>query len=193
MRLLKSFVALSSVVILSSCSTTKSPEPQAVSPAPVKAPLNLVDNGSFEQPEMTRWGTLASIPGWKLASGPGIEVQSRPETAHSGRQVVQLDSAASSAIYQDVSTVAGEKYVLSFAVAGMQLPSTENQTRVLWGGNEVAVVEAKPSGTNVWAWEEFSYEVTGGPGQTTRLEFQDAGKSNGNGPFLDTVSVTKKP
>src|SRR5450755_1099461 len=77
---------------------------------------NIVLNGSFEDPAIPNgsFSLFTSIPNWSLASGPAIEIQNHVAgTPFDGNQYVELDSTAESAIFQDLTTVAGVQYFLS--------------------------------------------------------------------------------
>jgi hypothetical protein len=155
---------------------------------------NLITNGGFESPALpfARYQLFSSIPGWSLASGPAIEVQNHVAGAPAeGQQHVELDSSASSAIYQDVATVPGETYRLTFAFAARPgTDTTENHLQVTWGGTVIADLTADGTGQADTSWKYYSYDVindTAAP--TTRLQFADLGRSDSLGTYLDGVSL----
>ncbi|MBI5825202.1 MAG: PxKF domain-containing protein [Chloroflexi bacterium] len=79
---------------------------------------NLAINGSFEQPDISPgFSVESSITGWSLSYGSGIEVQRlwSNYSAADGEQYVELDSYSSSGIFQDISTIPGNIYLLRFA------------------------------------------------------------------------------
>src|SRR5262245_23780566 len=76
------------------------------------AAQNLVVNGSFERPTIPPGGIFfPSIPGWRLAFGPDIELQTAIFYPFDGNQYVELDSNANSGIFQDLPTVPAETYI----------------------------------------------------------------------------------
>ncbi len=157
--------------------------------------VELVVNGSFEQPvvPMAGLGVFESLPGWTQFSGfTGIEVQRFVAgSPYHGEQFVELDSFAPTGILQEVRTQPGQTYTLRFAYSPR--PGTgpgDNVLRVTWGGQEVAVLTADGSAISDTTWTVHTLTVTGGPGVTTTLAFEDLGVSNTYGTYVDAVSVT---
>lgn len=155
-------------------------------------------NGGFEQYELTG-GTYAqfdtAIPGWYVLDGIGdIEVQNNVAgTPYEGEQFVELDSTQPTTIAQDVGTVAGQEYVLSFAFTAR--PGTDilldNVMGVFWDGLEIfyeAAIDYTPN------WAVYSFNVTATSGLTT-LAFGDLSQNaqNSYGVYLDDVQLTKVP
>jgi predicted nucleic acid-binding Zn-ribbon protein len=150
---------------------------------------NIIINGSFEAPQIGGWRVYKSIPGWNTSQGPGIEVQhgvaGKPQH---GNQLVELDSHANTAIYQDVRTQAGKTYRLTFYFSAR--PGTragDNKLQVSWGGRVIATLDAGKGGSNT-SWKAYSYVVSAGTNRT-RLTFKDVGISNGLGTYIDNVSI----
>ncbi|WP_437733558.1 DNRLRE domain-containing protein [Sorangium sp. So ce1335] len=148
---------------------------------------NIVTNGSFESPDVFRnfWRRETSITGWRAAHGQ-IEILDHAfgtSPAH-GQQHVELDAQSSSGIYQDLATIPGATYVLRFSFAARPgTGASQNVLGVSWGGQSVATLSTSSS-----AWVEHTYTVVAS-GTTTRLQFNDLGISNGQGTFLDHVTV----
>ncbi|MGH9453108.1 MAG: DUF642 domain-containing protein [Terriglobia bacterium] len=158
---------------------------------------NIVVDGGFEAPviPLNSFAYFPSIPGWQLAFGPSIEVQSGVAGApYQGNQFVELDSDASSGIYQDLSTVAGQSYDLTFAFSPRPfIAADENQLGVLWNG--ATVVDLGPvGGTSLTHtdWTVYNYQLKA-TGTSTRLEFEDLGPSDSLGTYVDSVSVITTP
>lgn len=154
----------------------------------------LIVNGSFEEPALggNTWNVFASIPGW-TGTDCGIEIQSHSNAGapDTGVQLVELDSHCSSGMYQDVPTVPGFTYTLSFAFSP-RAGIADNHLLVEWGGAPVADLTASGIGLPNTAWQYFSYNVTA-TSETTRLQFNDASVSNSLGTYLDSVSLTVDP
>ncbi len=168
---------------------------------------NIVINGSFEQNAVTAqsgWDIFTTLPGWKLARGPSIELQRnvRGWAAADGQQYLELDTDidgplgsmsfsgdedASSAVYQDVATTPGEQYELRFAfsprpgVAG-------NDLEVKFDDIVIDTLTADGSSLSNTDWQYFTYTVTA-TSDSTRLEFGDVGPSDSLGTFIDNVSL----
>ena len=86
----------------------------AASAAPPRLP-NMLVNGSFEHPQVPSGSShpFPAIPGWHLAFGPDIELQNHVAGAPAvGDQLAELDSDASSGIFQRVRTEPGRQYRL---------------------------------------------------------------------------------
>ncbi len=172
------------------------------------ADADIVFNGSFEQTVVNNGGTwdiFPSIPGWQLSRGPGIELQRGVSgwLAAEGAQYIELDSDidgpggplhgedASSAVYQDLATVAGQIYELTFAFSPRP-GVADNALEIKWGGAPVDVLTADGSGRGNTAWQYHTYQLTA-PSDSTRLEFGDLSVSDSLGTFVDDVSVTVVP
>lgn len=170
---------------------------------PAAADANLIINGSFENPTLNvnQWvlytpGTIPAGFGWKLLSGQSIELQhvnAAGQPAADGNQFVELDSNGSSAIYQDVATVAGQQYELSWYFSGRQgTAATENKLGVYVNTPLVATCTkaGEKSGTN---FSRYSY-VFSATDDTTRIAFADLGTpSDSLGTYLDNVRLVAIP
>jgi hypothetical protein len=150
----------------------------------------LLVNGDFEAPTIANgsWQVRKAIQGWQTSFGPGLELQRHVAgEPYRGEQFVELDSNASSGIYQDVTTHEDELYDLAFAFSargGTTLK--DNHVRVLWNGVEVASVIAESTNPD---WRVQQIQLRGREG-TSRLELEDVGVSNSFGTYVDTVSLT---
>jgi hypothetical protein len=155
---------------------------------------SIVLNGDFENPSIPAdsFAYFPSIPGWQLAFGNMIEIQSGiAGTPYQGSQFVELDSTASSGIYQDLATIAGARYDLSFAFSPRPgIPAIQNQLLVSWGGQTVATLGPVGGvGLENTVWTVYNYVLTASS-STTRLEFADLGPSDSFGTYIDAVSVS---
>ena len=156
----------------------------------------LIQNGGFEAPAFNRghWQPVPSIPGWRLLSGPGIEVQHLVAGSPAeGRQHIELDSHASSAIGQDLRTQPGTIYQVSFAFAAR--PGTAQATNgleVRWNGQLLGRLTADGRGARDTQWTRATYFVRANS-PTSRLSFHDVGRSDSTGTYLDAVSVRVAP
>ena len=123
---------------------------------------NLVINGSFERPRIANndWRPLPSIQGWSLSFGPAIEVKNVDGRPFHGRNFIELDSHASSGIYQDIKTQPGQKYTLSFAVSGRPgTPAKDNRLLVLWDKKPIQNIQLRPDASGKYAWKQVSVSV----------------------------------
>lgn len=171
----------------------QNPPPVVVQPQPTP-PVNgnLIVDGSFEQQALAygTWQVLTSLPGWRLGSGPGIELQNNVAgRAAEGAQFVELDSHASSAIYQDVQTVPGQVYELRLAYSARPgAPRIDNSVAVVLNGQVVSSLEAEGSHLTdtQWSYQTIRFQATS---TSTRVELRHVGRSNGIGGYVDDVSV----
>ena len=155
---------------------------------------NIVVNSSFELPALSNpsWSPFSTIPGWSLASGPAIEVQNHVAgNPFDGNQFVELDSTAESAIFQELPTIAGVQYYLSFAFSPRPGVAV-NSMGVLWGGSPVTTVNATGTGLLDTSWTVYTFTVLATQ-TTTRLQFSGLGPSDTLGEYVDAVSVETTP
>lgn len=152
---------------------------------------NLVTDGGFEgvdQPAGSS-GIYTTLPGWNTVSGPGIEVRNQDAgTAFEGNNFVELDSSANSAMAQNLSTVAGASYTVSFeysARAGQ--PADTNPINVFWNGQLLGTPMLDGTNQTDNVWQSYSFAVTGTGSDV--LQFAATGISDGLGGSLDAVSV----
>lgn len=164
---------------------------------PARADTPTVVNGGFEQPAIAN-GTFAlspSIPGWTLEKGTSIETQNHVAgSPYEGDQFVELDSDASSGIYQDVATTAGSSYTLQLAFSPR--PGTgpaDNTLTVRFGGVTVLVNTRDGSKLGDTNWDVFNIPVTA-TAATSRIELIDTSSlSNSVGVYVDDVSLVPPP
>lgn len=179
----------------------------------VCVPGNLITNGGFEMPDVTNgsgwqlfsdgtpdldWNVSWIAPDGNAPETANLELHGGVNgwLAHEGSQYAELDTdygspaggAASVEISQEIDTVAGVTYELSYAFSAR--PSTgagENELEVLVNG--VPVQTQGPiagAGANVWNTYTYSFEAED---DSTTISFRDAGTPNSVGTFLDDVSV----
>lgn len=157
------------------------------------AAFELVTNGDFEDPSLptSSYGIYGAISGWQLLPGSqsGIEIQNNVAgSPGSGQQFVELDGDGVSGIYQDLTTVVGQLYKLTFAFSARP-GVVDNKLNVLWGGVPVAALLADGANLGDTQWQTFSYDLLA-TSTTTRLSFDNFGEqSDSLGSYLDAVSV----
>jgi hypothetical protein len=162
------------------------------------AAVELVANGGFEQPiePSGSYTFVTSIPDWTLAPsslGNSFEVRDNFNTPYEGKQFIELNSNNTTSIFQDLTTVPGDTYQLSFAFSPRP-GFAQNIMRVYWEGNLVDTLSASGVGNTDSAWQVHSYTLTA-TGGTTRLAFDDLLETNAlpGGSHLDAVSVQSVP
>ncbi|HSH73093.1 MAG TPA: PEP-CTERM sorting domain-containing protein [Methylophilaceae bacterium] len=180
----------------------------AIAPTLANAAPQLIVNGSFEDIGNTvglsfgnqgslsngEWDTFSSIPGWTLASGPGIEVRHNVSGGTEfGNYYVELDAdpaPGDTNIFQEISTAANTIYDLSFAYSPrVGLPDTTNGINVFWNGVQLGGVISATNNTNENIWTIFSFQVTG-TGGLDKLSFASVADPDTLGGNIDNVSLT---
>jgi hypothetical protein len=154
---------------------------------------NAVVNGGFERPLVAAGTThpFAAIPGWRLAFGPDIEIQDHAAGApYRGHQFVELDSDASSGIWQKVPTKPGRLYRLQLYFSPRPGTSAaENVLVVHWRRFIVGRISADGRGLRDTDWRMYAFKVRA-IRTSTRIEIADGGISDSVGTYVDAVSVT---
>tara|TARA_R110001606_G_scaffold361754_3_gene514967 strand:+ start:29410 stop:30036 length:627 start_codon:yes stop_codon:yes gene_type:complete len=161
------------------------------------APVNLVQNGSFEADAVAS-GTFIqqanSITNWTTDQGAFIEIRNNiVGQASDGVNFVELDSTVNSNIYQTIATTAGQAYTLSFDYSPRidQLSDT-NGISALWNGSVIsvpAIITGAGGVSNVWTTYVFTVIGTG----SDILAFSAEGISDSYGGGIDNVSVNAVP
>lgn len=171
--------------------------PNVAAQAPPAAPGDdIVVNGSFETPVVSGSHWLKYAPyvfgGWTLESG-SFDVVRTIWTAADGAQSLDLSGAGAGTIYQDLPTVAGRQYTLTFQMAGNFIPTpTVKSMEVFWDGASLGIFTFDVTGrsaTNMgWTTRTVPSLVATGP--TTRLKFVSL-VNTAYGPALDDVHVVE--
>ena len=163
--------------------------------------VELLVNGSFESVDFRRsWTTKSDedVDGWHSLNGELLEfwnsgringVESSDGSVHS--EIDFNRSGETDGIYQDVDTVEGETYTLTFDLRSRHddADSESEALYVVWDGELIAANGFTTS--EAQEWETFTIEVEG-TGDTERLIFRESEAndgSDGRGPLLDNVSL----
>ena len=151
---------------------------------------NLVRDGSFELPDVPGpWETFyapTTMGPWTVESGSIDLVDETYWLPAHLQQSIDLNGLTAGAIYQDVATVPGTTYSLSFAVASApDFPSARQVVQVTFGDQSHVF---KVPADSAWRLGRFAVTATE---TSTRLKFQSLGGGNGGnaGPALDRVLV----
>jgi hypothetical protein len=166
--------------------------PASASADPPALP-NAVVNGGFERP-LVRAGTTHPFPairGWRLAFGPDIEIQNHAAgDPFAGNQFAELDSDASSGIWQKVPTRPGRLYRLQLYFSPRPGTSAaENVLVVHWRKFVVGRISADGRGLRNTDWKMYAFKVRA-IRTSTRIELADGGISDSVGTYVDRVTVT---
>ncbi len=188
-------------------------------PAPCNT--QLVANGGFEVPTVItnqQWdvypsGTpnLAWSAKWVRTGGSepaiaNVELHRGVSgwNAHGGQQHTELDSDwggpssgqsgedASIQLFQDLPTVTGHKYIVSFWTSPRPGQGTGNNvTKVEMGGTELETITEDGTANSNTDWTQHTYTFTANS-SLSRLSFTDMGAGDSLGGFLDDVSVKEQ-
>ncbi|HEX8524521.1 MAG TPA: choice-of-anchor C family protein [Tepidisphaeraceae bacterium] len=157
---------------------------------------NRVVNGDFESPGVpsggwSTYGAGSTFGGWTVASG-SVDMIGDYWQAASGNASVDLNGAQAGAIYQDLQTLAGQRYSLSFAMAGHPVAPQTVQMQVWWGNTLIDTISFDTTGrsTSDMGWSDHRYDGLLATGATTRLKFVSLTASS-LGPTLDDVVVSQ--
>ena len=177
-----------------------------LSAAPAGA-QNIVANPGFETPvvppanpnHILTFNAGSDVGGWMVSSG-NIEILDKDRIQPAGGdQSIDMNGVAIGAIYQDLATVAGRRYDLSFMMAGNPFRSSDKTLDVYWGaaGGPLGLVG---SFTFLWSPTQSAFDMqwssrsaTGllATSASSRLVFQSTTPTTDAGAFLDDVSVVQ--
>ena len=166
------------------------------------AQTNLVINGGFETPAVSRFTTFvapSSFLGWTVASGGADIVDNSFYVPASGIQSLDLNSVVSGSIYQDVTTTPRQAYLVSFAFAANPLPDSPSfpspaikQMEVRWDGIVLGALSQNSTGhtaTDV-GWHDYTFNAVGTGAD--RLAFVSLTPGSA-GPALDEIWIVAIP
>lgn len=154
----------------------------------------LVTNGGFEQPvvggQYVQRTPGTTFGGWTVDNvGQGIvHVASfGSPTPEEGHQCVELNWYVPCGVSQTLTTIPGDRYILTFLMAGQtnQGPDLKVMT-VDWDGHTVEHAQWSRSGTG-GHWERHTYSVLATASSTVVHFFGET--TVDGGPYLDAVSV----
>lgn len=156
------------------------------------ANANLIQNGSFETPDVASgsWHVYNSVDGWSILSGSGIEIQDGVAgSSHDGSQHAELDGTNNSSIEQLVDTDLGTDYTLSFWYSPRpNVAEASNGITAYWGGTMLGTTLTGTASGDTF-WTQYTFTVAG-LGIASSLQFGAVGLSDGLGGYLDAVSLT---
>ncbi|BDI19433.1 hypothetical protein ANSO36C_52350 [Nostoc cf. commune SO-36] len=201
------------LTILSAVGISQAPASAVLASTPVTS-VNLLVNGSFEdttlagtsQAQLTSgWATYSQINGWSATPNGKIEVQRGVAgTPYAGSNLIELDShnydkskfSANNplGLYQDVATVAGQSYTLSFAYSARpNIAAAENIFDILVGdignvGNIFKTTISDGAGGANTAWSIFTTTFTAN-NALSRIQFNYKGNLDTYGAYIDDVKL----
>lgn len=160
------------------------------------ASVNLVQNGSFEKPDISSvpsgWTILSNpnLPGWTSGSN-GVELRRVVGVAQEGKNFVELDGNTNGFISQSIETVLDKMYTLSFWYSN-RVNTVQGTNGINWSFGTNNGGPLLTANSNTHTWTNFTTNVLG-TGSPMLLTFTAAGKSDSYGSSLDNVQVTATP
>jgi len=154
------------------------------------AASNIVLNGAFTSGDFTDWIThtcsTCSGPGWDVGSFPANPGTPPTDTTFAATEECGHgpcnNPVTGDWIAQDLPTVAGETYTLTFLFdPGRRTP---NELEVLWGGS--VVTDGKIINAPGSTWDEYTFTLTA-PSSSTELQF--TGRDNRSKLYLTDIAV----
>ena len=161
------------------------------------ATLNLVQNGSFEDPGVGAGSWMAlNLPGW--SSDEAIEVRNNVAgKAHTGSNYIELAHNNNDSIWQTIATKAGQLYEFSFAFSPREGANggEDNKIKVSWNGTEINGSPLTGNGTGQVGnnWTVYSFLVSATSASTVIRFDSLSAPNNSLGGNLDSVSVSAVP
>lgn len=165
-------------------------------PCESDAATNLIQNGSFETPDMPTGAhyhlPLGSLGAWQTITTDSFEIWSNPtpgSAAYDGKQHLELQDAPD-AVFQTIATTVGREYTLIFYHSPR--PGVDSLLTVALNSITVGTLQELGSNQTTFAWQEFrtSFEATAA---FTTLSFTDATTLSGYGSHIDAVQVYAIP
>ena len=122
---------------------------------PASAATNIVTNGSFESPAVGGSYTQVSgtaVTGWNIDSG-NMDLVNTLWTASNGSNSLDMDGNQPGSIVQTLSTTTGQKYNLTFDLAGNPTSGNAIKTvKVMWGASVLAPLLSTPPVIPMVVW-----------------------------------------
>nr|WP_307104824.1 cadherin domain-containing protein [Sphingomonas sp. SORGH_AS_0950] len=147
-------------------------------------PANLLVNGNFESYTGAARGSNTSFAataatGWSSPAGR-IDIFSNYTNSDGTplNQAMRLQSGQVADVWQNVTTTAGETYILKFDLGNWNATTT-GTVNVLFNGTVIATIDTANAANS---WQSFAYLVTG-TGGSDKIEFTTAG----GGLLIDKV------
>jgi RTX toxin RtxA len=158
--------------------------------AAAAANANLIQNGSFENPNLGGgWNLFSSIPGWTAVGAYPIEIGAAGiygVTGQDGLQVMELDSTGNAMVQQIVASAAGS-YQLSFRFAQRAgVPPSSGSFNVYWNGN---LIQSFAPSSSVMSLYSTTVSVLA----NNTLEFRGTGTQDSLGALVDNVVLDSVP
>jgi hypothetical protein len=164
--------------------------------AAAPAPENLLVNGDYELNSVAD-GTrqlVSNLAGWSNKAGP-IPVWRNGYSPGRNLSFIEIDGAAGTIknrIYQNVTTVAGATYELSFLHSPRPgNPAASNRFDVYWNGTRIHRLEIDGTGLADTSWQRVTLTVTG-TGADRVSFFENGTDTDDRGALIDDARLTRR-
>lgn len=164
---------------------------------------SLIQNGNFEDSNVSNWNVFNSINGWDTLEGAGIEIQTNSTLnfidAQEGNNYVELDSHDRSNQGRHNSMMGqvlegltiGSSYDLSFwYTARTNRSDNSNGINMLWGSDYNSLTDMLSIENTVQdgIWHQYTYSLTA-TDSSMLLAFEADGKNDSYGGLIDNIEV----
>ncbi len=181
---------------------------ECVPPPPLcDANLELIQNGGFEAPALSNpsWSIVPDsnpllkwLVSWVIPQGNGtlgLEIQNHVAGDPAvGDQHAELDGDHPVMISQDIATIPGQNYALTFKYSPRPgRNGLDNEIQVKVDGTVVGgtlSVDGSPNSNTVWSSEVRNFTAANA---TTSIAFDDIGTDTSYGGYIDDVSLRCVP
>ena len=158
-------------------------------------------NGSFElgTDPGASFSTLAAgssaITGWTIG-GAGVDYIGGYWNASDGVRSVDLSALSAGGVSQNITTVAGKTYKVTFDMAGNPDGGFGDKLMVVTSNGfnpQINSFTVGAANTHLnMGWQSMSYMFTAGPGTVTNIAFA-SDEYNPYGPALDNIGISAVP
>jgi len=202
---MKKIISATFIFVLSAMPLLTLAEEASSQALPVCDPnTELIINGGFEHPVVTdekKWslfdwstaglGWTPSINAYALEIQAGYTEDSLPWAPYAGNQYAEIDGGNTLQVFQNVPTIVGATYTISFAYSARpHVAVPNNQTSIIANGSVLGTVSADgATATNTaWVLQEYDFVATS---TMTAFGLWDTSDDTvtGGGMFIDAVSV----
>ncbi|MBZ4331737.1 DUF642 domain-containing protein [Corallococcus sp. AS-1-12] len=166
--------------------------PDAVSQEPelgnVEQGINVATNGSFENNVIGNFNYVVlnagstALPGWTITAGIKV-MKNTYKTPQNGAQTIDLNGLGAGSLYQDVPTVVGAGYTVTFYVSNSPACATVSRSATInYGPSSASFSNASAS----WGLRTYVFNATS---TTSRIQLTSTSGGVGCGLAIDNLQV----
>ncbi|RKI42040.1 DUF642 domain-containing protein [Corallococcus sp. AB049A] len=154
----------------------------------VEQGINVASNGSFENNAIGNFNYVVlnagstALPGWTITSGIKV-MKNTYKTPQNGVQSIDLNGLGAGSLYQDVPTVVGAGYTVSFYVSNSPACATVSRSATInYGPSSASFSNASAS----WSARSYVFNATS---TTSRIQLTSTSGGVGCGLAIDNLQV----